>query len=978
MKKIQTEVLVIGGGATGTGIIRDLAMRGLRCILVEKRDLSSGTTGRYHGLLHSGGRYAVKDPQAAKDCIEENRILRRIMPQCLEDTGGFFVVTPWDDPDYAHHFIDGCKIAGIPVDEVSIKQMLHEEPNLNPNISLCLRVPDASADSFLASELNAVSARNYGAQILTYHEVIRLVSLNNRVVGAECHDLVTDENIHIYADMVVLAAGAWSGKISSTIDVEIRIVPGKGSMIAVNHRIVNTVINRCKLPSDGDILVPIHSVSVMGTTDVKVIDPDHYSIDQWEIRLMLDEGEKIIPGFRKNRILRAWAGVRPLYQETSAIDNRELSRSYILLDHAVRDGIDGLVTITSGKWTTYRKMAQVTSDLVCKKLGIGRSCQTHLEALPDSHDQYHYVGAPLSMVEMDQSYGNLICECELVTYDAVITSITQNKAKTIDDIRRDIRLGMGPCQGGFCTYRVMGILNEVRKLPIEDTNNMLYDFLNERWKGLLPVLWGSQLRQERLNELIYLNVLNVNRLPGLKPTRLGPIMYERSQKYSDEKEKHDDRITFPHTSTQPQVSSAAGLPVEVLVIGAGLAGLLSALITSTSNMKTRLITKGWGSLFWESGCIDLMGNSPFDNDEIVSSPLEIIEKLIVENPDHPYAITGVGTIHEALHNINILTKELGYPLEGSIENNWLIPTAVGSIHPTCLAPATMVGGDLKKREPMLIIGIEGFNDFYPGLVSKNLNSQGFLANDKTVRLGSLEKYRLINGMLLARLFEKEEFRDEVVRAIKPILGRTGRIGLPAVLGINSPLEVLTDLREKLDCPIFEIPGLPPSIPGIRLHNYLIDQISINGGKVYDGMDVIDYESDNQNLTTVFSEAASRMKPHHSQYFILATGGILGGGIRVNQKWDIRETILDLPIIPQLEHNNLFKGEFISEDWHPIFSSGIHVNRELKPINESGQVQYNNLYAVGSILGNSDSVREISTGGIALVTAYKVATRLSKN
>jgi len=104
MQTIQTEVLVIGGGATGTGVLRDLAMRGFKTLLVEKGDLTAGTTGRYHGLLHSGGRYAVKDPQAARECIEENRILRRIMPQCIEDTGGFFVVTPWDDPGYAPRF----------------------------------------------------------------------------------------------------------------------------------------------------------------------------------------------------------------------------------------------------------------------------------------------------------------------------------------------------------------------------------------------------------------------------------------------------------------------------------------------------------------------------------------------------------------------------------------------------------------------------------------------------------------------------------------------------------------------------------------------------------------------------------------------------------------------------------------------------------------------------------------------------------
>src|SRR4030043_837260 len=127
MRRIQTDILVIGGGATGTGILRDLAMRGLKCLLLERRDLAYGTTGRYHGLLHSGGRYVVKDPQAAKECLEENCILRRIMPQCIEDTGGFFVLTPDDDPAYADAFVEGCRLAGIPCEQVSPAQMLCQE-----------------------------------------------------------------------------------------------------------------------------------------------------------------------------------------------------------------------------------------------------------------------------------------------------------------------------------------------------------------------------------------------------------------------------------------------------------------------------------------------------------------------------------------------------------------------------------------------------------------------------------------------------------------------------------------------------------------------------------------------------------------------------------------------------------------------------------------------------------------------------------
>ncbi|MGW8251981.1 MAG: FAD-dependent oxidoreductase, partial [Anaerolineales bacterium] len=280
--------------------------------------------------------YVVKDPQAARECIEENRILRKIMPQCIEDTGGFFVVTPWDGPEYAPMFVEGCHKAGIPVEEVPVSQMLREEPLLNPNISRCYRVPDAAADSWLAADLNARSAQEYGSTVLRYHKVIGLLREGDQVVGAACHDLVNDEEVSILADFVVNACGAWAGQVAASIDVPVHIVPGKGVMLAANHRILHTVVNRCKMPSDGDILVPIHTVTVIGTTDVKVSDPDHFAIQPWEVRLMLDEGEKLVPGFKDMRMLRAWAGVRPLYQETVVSDTRDITRAYVLLDHEQR------------------------------------------------------------------------------------------------------------------------------------------------------------------------------------------------------------------------------------------------------------------------------------------------------------------------------------------------------------------------------------------------------------------------------------------------------------------------------------------------------------------------------------------------------------------------------------------------------------------------------------------------------------------
>jgi len=142
------DVLVVGGGATGAAAAYDLARRGLRPLLVEQLDLSTGTSGRYHGLLHSGGRYAGRDLETAAECIAENQVLRRIAPFAIEDTGGLFVATPDDPADFPDRWLAGCRAAGIPAESISAAQARAQEPALTTRITAAYRVPDGSCDSF--------------------------------------------------------------------------------------------------------------------------------------------------------------------------------------------------------------------------------------------------------------------------------------------------------------------------------------------------------------------------------------------------------------------------------------------------------------------------------------------------------------------------------------------------------------------------------------------------------------------------------------------------------------------------------------------------------------------------------------------------------------------------------------------------------------------------------------------------------------
>jgi glycerol-3-phosphate dehydrogenase len=513
---LSTDVLVIGGGATGAGVAWDAALRGLDVVLADRHDLGSGTSGRFHGLVHSGGRYAVKDPDAAKECAHENGIVRRIAADCIEDTGGLFVTTPFDDPAYADRFAAGCQATGVPCEEIDAEEAKRQEPRLNPGISRAFRVPDASIDVWKLVWGLARGAQDRGARVLPYHEAVAIHREGDRVTGARLRSNTTGEEIDVAARITVSASGAWAGRIAEYAGIEgVHVLPGRGIMIAMNHRLVNTVINRCQMPTDGDIIVPVRTVSVIGTTDVHTDDPDDHTVLQDEVDAMLEDGERLVPGFKHARALRVWTGVRPLFEDRKDDDagpTRDVTRAHALLDHRERDGVEGFMTITGGKLTTYRLMAEETMDAVCRQLGEQRVCTTATEPLPGSDNGYLHVGGRLEHREQTLQDDQLVCECELVPRARLEETIRRRASTNLDDIRRLLRLGMGPCQGGFCIYRATGILHQLDGIDGEQASTSLVDFLRERWKGVWPVLYGDQVRQMRLDDWIFQGVLDVGHL----------------------------------------------------------------------------------------------------------------------------------------------------------------------------------------------------------------------------------------------------------------------------------------------------------------------------------------------------------------------------------------------------------------------------------------------------------------------------------
>src|SRR6267378_2425925 len=415
MPDTSTGVVVIGGGSTGAGVLRDLALRGIDAILVEKGDLASGTTGRSHGLLHSGGRYCVNDEQAAIECVEEGRILRRIARSTVEDTGGYFVSLTEEDHEWGPRFVE-------------------------------------------------------------------------RLLG-----------------------------------VEVKVVPVKGTMVVLSRRLAHAAINRCHKPGDGDIVVPGLSVSILGTTSAKVPHPETLPIEWDEVRRMIEEGAMMLDGVTTARAMRAYAGVRPLYDLGAEAEGREMSRNFAVIDHQERDGIKGFTSIVGGKVTTYRLMAERVVDVAARHLGVSTPCTTAEVPLNDRDEPLDQLRHRPSVLGVPKPHGDepplqpLLCECELVRPQDVAPWLKDPAVRDLEDVRRRTRSGMGPCQAAICSYRLAARLVSDRGLDGASATRAMADFLETRWRGVRHVFWGSQLRNMQITTGLHMELYNVDRQLMLDP-----------------------------------------------------------------------------------------------------------------------------------------------------------------------------------------------------------------------------------------------------------------------------------------------------------------------------------------------------------------------------------------------------------------------------------------------------------------------------
>ena len=508
MSSLETQVLIIGGGVTGTGLARDLALRGVQSIVVEKGDINAGASGANHGLLHSGARYVSTDPATAIECRKEGKLLKRLASHCIEETGGLFAAVEGDDENYAADFPHLCSRCGISVQTLDAKEARELEPALSEKVIAAYLVEDAFINPFQLSLENISHARRLGTTLLLHTKVIDFTRSDKHIQAVRLLNTKTGEQTTVEAEQVVNAAGAWAGEVAALAGAPIAMLYSKGSILVTQTRLAKRVVSRLRLPSDGDILAPAGTVSLLGTTSVRTDSPGDIRPTMEEANLLVDEGAALIPVLKGARYIRAFAGVRPLVGTQTNGGDRSVSRGLVLLDHA-RNGLENFTTITGGKLSTFRLMAEKAADLVCRRLGVSNSCLTRTEPLPSTEAcRWSEPGvAPRLWMKQPDPEDTLLCECEMVprsVIDGIIASIHEHKGKPdLKTIGLRSRIGKGPCQGTFCGARVTAHMYERGELHLNQGLTNLKDFLRERWKGERPVARDVQLSQAALKEAFY-------------------------------------------------------------------------------------------------------------------------------------------------------------------------------------------------------------------------------------------------------------------------------------------------------------------------------------------------------------------------------------------------------------------------------------------------------------------------------------------
>jgi glycerol-3-phosphate dehydrogenase subunit B len=407
---------------------------------------------------------------------------------------------------------------------------------------------------------------------------------------------------------------------------------------------------------------------------------------------------------------------------------------------------------------------------------------------------------------------------------------------------------------------------------------------------------------------------------------------------------------------------------DAIVVGTGLAGLSAAVRLAEGGARVLVLAKGVGATHLSAGTIDVLGYAG----RRVERPLDGLDDL----PDgHPYGLVGAEGVAAAVDwfKRRIAAGPLApYAYAGGVEENLLLPTAVGAVRPSAVVPETMARGDLRGGARLCTVGFRPLKDFHAALLADNLGSAREGVQARSAELDLRPEGRAdASSLMFARAFDNPAFRAEVAAQVGGRLSAEERVGFPAVLGLADPHGVWSELEHRLGRPVFEVPTLPPSVPGIRVFTSLRDALRRAGGQLILNAVVTGADRAGDRVTALRTRVGLREAVHRAEWVVLATGGFAPGGLELDSRWRAREVALGLPVarLPEPGAERFRPGYF--ED-HPLARAGVAVDRELRPVAEDGERLLENVLVAGATLAGAVPWKEKSGDGLSLATGFRAA------
>jgi glycerol-3-phosphate dehydrogenase subunit B len=403
---------------------------------------------------------------------------------------------------------------------------------------------------------------------------------------------------------------------------------------------------------------------------------------------------------------------------------------------------------------------------------------------------------------------------------------------------------------------------------------------------------------------------------------------------------------------------------DCVVVGAGLAGMTAAVRIAESGRRCVVLAKGVGSLYLGGATIDFLGYSRGP----VANPRAELSAFRDANPGHPYNHVSDSHIEQSIDWL----KGRAEGLVGDLSENMLIPTALGVPKPSGVVPESIATGDMRSGGRILLVGFGSLKDFYPRLAADNLQASLGDVTAHGVEIDvAPDNEPDVTGIRYGRAFDDAEFRKEVIRALGDRLDGAERVGFPAVLGVRDAHTVWVEVQDALGLPVFEIPTLPPSIPGIRIFEHLKKRLRSAGGRLILNNTVVGAGTSSKRVRELVADSGSGRVVCETNAVVLATGGVASGGIVMDSSWKVSEPTLDLPVagVPEAA-NRRFDPDYFEDQ--PVSGAGVATDELLRPVDATGAVVYENVFVAGATLAGGRPWHEKSGNGISLATGWAAA------